>query len=103
MGQAASEAVRGLAVRAAEHDDLVRRDAVDEATAPVPAAPAEAADSGAGEDNSLAKPGTGVGNGPQKAENEPVITEQQAAKQPEGNVGGDGAPKVNGGSDQERD
>ena len=69
---------------------------------PLPAAPVEAADSGAGEDNSLAKPGTGPDNGPQKAENEPVVTEQQAAKAPEGNIGGEGAPSVNGGSGQEK-
>ena len=69
---------------------------------PLPAAPAAAADSGAGEDNSLNKPGTGKGNGPQKAENEPIITEQQAAKQPKGNVNGEGAPSVDGGSDQQK-
>ncbi len=69
---------------------------------PLPAAPVEAADSGAGEDNAATKPGTGEGNGPQKAENEPIVTEQQAAKSPEGNVGGEGAPKVTGTSEQER-
>jgi len=68
----------------------------------IPAAPAEAADSGAGEDNALSKAGTGAGNGPQKGENEPVITEQQAAKQPKGNIGGEGAPSVTGTSKQER-
>lgn len=31
-----------------------------------------------------------------KAENEPVITEGDAAKQPKGNVGGEGAPEVSG-------
>ena len=67
---------------------------------PLPAAPAEAADSGAGEDNSLAKPGTGLGNGPQKAENEPILTEQQSAKSPEV-IGGEGAPKINGTAKQE--
>ena len=69
---------------------------------PVPAAPAEATDAAAGEDNSLNKPGTGVGNGPQKGENEPIITEQQAAKAPAGNIGGEGAPKINGAADQEQ-
>lgn len=70
---------------------------------PVPAAPAEAADSGAIDDNALTKPGTGTANnGAQKAEDEPVLTEQQVAKSPEGNVGGEGAPKVTGTSEQER-
>ncbi len=76
---------------------------------PVPAAPAEAVVEGgaaagpsAGDDNALTKPGTGTGNGAQKAENEPVVTEQQAAKQPAGNVGGEGAPAVTGTSAQER-
>lgn len=70
---------------------------------PLPAAPAAAADLGAGEDNALSTPGTGIANnGPQKAENEPVLTEQQVAKSPEGNVGGEGAPKVTGTSEQER-
>ncbi|HEU4705012.1 MAG TPA: cytochrome c family protein [Sphingomicrobium sp.] len=55
---------------------------------PVPAAPAEAAaDAGAG------KPG--AADGAQKAENEPVLTEQQAGTNPK-NVGGSGAPKVSG-------
>ena len=70
---------------------------------PVPAAPVEATDAAAGEDNSLSKPGTGNKPGPQKGENEPVLTEQQAATQPEGNIGAEAAPQVNGGSDQERD
>lgn len=78
---------------------------------PLPAVPAAAAavagsagDGGTGDDNSLAKPGTGTANnGPQKAENEPIITEQQAAKAPEGNIGGEGAPAVNGGSGQEKE
>ena len=45
------------------------------------AAAAEGADQGAGGD---------------KGENEPVLTEAQAAKQPEGRVGGEGAPAVAG-------
>ncbi len=70
---------------------------------PLPAAPAAAADAGAGADNALTKPGTGAANnGPQKAENEPVLTEQQVAKSPQGNVGGEGAPAVTGTSKQER-
>jgi cytochrome c len=40
-------------------------------------------------------PGTGPNNGPQKAGKEPVLTEQQAGKNPK-NVGGEGAPKVAG-------
>jgi cytochrome c len=56
---------------------------------PLPKAPAETADA------SGAKPGTGPNNGPQKAEKEPVLTEQQAGKNPK-NVGGEGAPKVAG-------
>jgi cytochrome c len=49
----------------------------------LPAAPAQAA----------AKPGEGANNGPQKAEKEPVLTEQQAGTNPK-SVGGEGAPKV---------
>ena len=37
-----------------------------------------------------------------KAENEPVLNEAQAAKQPQGNVGGEGAPKVTGTAKQEK-
>jgi cytochrome c len=40
-----------------------------------------------------AKPGAGPNNGPQKAENQPVLSEQQAGKNPK-NIGGEGAPKV---------
>ena len=62
---------------------------------PLPAAtgPTEAAGGPAQPTN----PGAG------KAENEPIITEEQAAKQPRGNVGGEGAPEVAGGSEQQRD
>ena len=62
-----------------------------DAPKPMPAAPAEAT-----ADASAAKPGTGPGNGSQKAENEPVLTEQQAAKSPGKNVGGEGASNVTG-------
>ena len=37
-----------------------------------------------------------------KGEDEPVLTEAQAAKQPEGNVGGEGAPTVTGRAAQEK-
>jgi cytochrome c len=56
-----------------------------DAPKPVPAAPAQAA----------AKPGEGPNNGPQKAEKEPVLTEQQTGTNPK-NVGGEGAAKVAG-------
>jgi cytochrome c len=61
---------------------------------PMPAAPA----AGAAEqtDDAAAKPGSGTNDGPQKAENEPVLTEQQAAKSGNKNVGGEGAAKVTG-------
>ena len=62
----------------------------DSAPLPVPAAPAEAT-----ADASGAKPGAGAGDGAQKAENEPVLTEQQAGTNPK-NVGGAGAAKVTG-------
>jgi len=61
-----------------------------DAPKPLPAAPAEAT-----ADASGAKPGTGPDNGPQKAEKEPVLTEQQAGTNPK-NIGGPGAPKVSG-------
>ena len=59
---------------------------------PLPAAPAEAADAGA----DAAKPGTGTGDGAEKAENEPVLNEQQAAQAPGKSVSGDAATKVSG-------
>jgi len=68
-----------------------------DAPKPLPAAPAAAAP-----DASAAKPGTGAGNGPQKGEKEPVLTEQQAVKGGDKNIGGEGAPKVTGTSDKER-
>jgi cytochrome c len=57
---------------------------------PMPKPPAEAAPAAAG-----AEPGTGPDNGPQKAEKEPVLTEQQTGANPK-NIGGPGAPKVSG-------
>src|SRR4051794_27542264 len=51
-----------------------------DAPKPLPAAPETAG----------AKPGAGPNNGPQKAENEPTMTEQQAGKNLK-NVGGEGA------------
>jgi len=56
---------------------------------PVPAAGAEQTDDAA------AKPGTGANNGPQKAENEPLLNEQQTGSNPK-NVGGEGASKLTG-------
>ena len=44
---------------------------------------------------SAAKPGTGPNNGPQTAEKEPVLNEQQAGKNPK-NVGGEAAVNVAG-------
>jgi cytochrome c len=68
----------------------------DSAPLPIPAAPAETAPVGTADpDASAAKPGTGAGNGPQKAENEPVLTEQQTGANPK-NVGGEGASKLTG-------
>ena len=64
----------------------------DSSPLPVPAAPAEAAEQ---TDDAAPKPGSGTGDGAQRAENEPVITEQQAGKNPK-NVGGEGASKVTG-------
>ena len=60
-----------------------------DAPKPMPAAPAATADA------SAAKPGSGTEDGPQQAEKEPVLTEQQAGANPK-NVGGEGAPKVAG-------
>ena len=54
-----------------------------DAPRPLPAAPTATA------------AGEGPGNGPQKAEKEPVLTEQQTGANPK-NVGGEGAPKVAG-------
>ncbi|HEX8414662.1 MAG TPA: cytochrome c family protein [Sphingomicrobium sp.] len=60
---------------------------------PLPAAPAAGAEQ---TDDAAAKAGSGTNDGPQKAENEPVLTEQQAAQSPNKNAGGEGASKVMG-------
>jgi cytochrome c len=60
-----------------------------DAPKPLPTAPAATADA------SGAKPGSGPNNGPQKAEKEPVLTEQQVGKNPK-NVGGEAAVNVAG-------
>jgi len=59
---------------------------------PLPAAPAAAEPA----DDAAAKAGSGTGDGPQKAENEPVLNEQQAAKSPDKAAGGEGAAQVTG-------
>ncbi|MEO6582435.1 MAG: cytochrome c family protein [Sphingomicrobium sp.] len=64
-----------------------------DAPQPLPAAPPAAAP-----DASASKPGTGPATGPQKAEKEPVLTEQQTGANPK-NVGGEGAAKLTGPSD----
>lgn len=56
---------------------------------PLPAAPAASAAGNAAEASDA--PATA-----EKAENEPVLTEGDVAKQPKGNVGGEGAPSVAG-------
>ena len=60
---------------------------------PLPAAPAGGTEQ---TDDAAAKAGSGVGDGAQKGENEPVLTEQQAAKSPNKNIGGEGAAQVTG-------
>ncbi|QPQ54810.1 cytochrome c family protein [Allosphingosinicella flava] len=60
---------------------------------PLPAAPAASPEAAAAE-KSDAIPG--------KAPDEPVLNEGDAAKQPEGNVGGEGAPSVAGRAGQEK-
>ena len=57
---------------------------------PLPAAPAEAEQAASAD-----KAGTGAGNGPEKAEKEPVLTEQQAGTN-EKAIDGEGASKVTG-------
>jgi cytochrome c len=59
---------------------------------PLPAAPAAGAEQ---TDDAAAKPGSGTNDGPQKAENEPVLNEQQAGPNPK-NIGGEGASKLTG-------
>lgn len=61
---------------------------------PLPKAPA-AASTDASQKVADNKPGTGPSNGPQKAGKEPVLTEQQAGKNPK-NVGGPAAVNVAG-------
>jgi cytochrome c len=63
-----------------------------DAPKPLPAAPAAAADTAQKDEG---KAGTGPNNGPQKAEKEPVLTEQQAGTKQK-NIDGEGAPKVTG-------
>jgi cytochrome c len=58
---------------------------------PLPTAPAEAAPTES-TDDAAAKPGSGTDNGPQKAEDEPVLSEAQAATANK-SVGGEAAPK----------
>jgi cytochrome c len=72
---------------------------------PIPAAPPAGAPNAAGggatgpeqTDDAAPKPGSGQGDGAQKAENEPIITEQQAGNNPK-SVSGEGASKVVGGN-----
>jgi cytochrome c len=61
---------------------------------PLPPAPAAGA-SAEPTDDAAAKPGSGPGNGAQKAEDEPVLTEQQTGANAK-NVGGEGAAKLTG-------
>jgi cytochrome c len=79
-------------------DVMAFLNARDNAPLPIPAAPAEAATG----DADAGKPGTGAAAGPQKAENEPVLNEQQAVKGGDKNIGGEGAPKITGTSDKEK-
>jgi cytochrome c len=57
------------------------------ATPPTASTPGAAADKAAAEADDA---------GAQKAENEPILTEQQAAQNPQGNLRGEGAPKISG-------
>jgi len=71
-----------------------------DAPRPLPAAPAEAAAPAAGAAASAASPAKAAAEatsaGAQKAANEPVLTEQQAATGGSKNVGGEGAAKLTG-------
>ena len=58
---------------------------------PLPAAPAAAAEPA---DDAAAKPGSGTNDGAQKAENEPVVTEQQGVNRK--SVSGEAADKIAG-------
>jgi cytochrome c len=64
----------------------------DSSPLPLPAAPAAAAEG----DASAPAAGDATGDGAQKAANEPVLNEQQAAQSPNKNAGGEGAAKVTG-------
>ena len=65
---------------------------------PLPAAPAAGAEQA---DDAAAKPGTGAGDGAQKAENEPVLNQQQAGANPK-NRGGEGASELTGPASQKK-
>ncbi len=69
----------------------------DSSPLPVPAAPAAAEPA----DDAAAKAGSGQSDGAQKAENEPVLTEQQTGANPK-NVGGEGAAKLTGSDDAKK-
>ncbi|MDB5718733.1 MAG: cytochrome c family protein [Sphingomonas bacterium] len=75
-----------------------------DAPLPLPAAPAAGAAAAAGDETKGADQNAAeaVSAGAQKAEDEPVQTEAQAAVQPKGNVAGEGAPATSGTSAQER-
>ena len=77
-------------------DVMAFLNARDNSPLPIPAAPAEPVDDAA------AKPGSDPGDGAQKAEDEPVLTEQEAAKGGSKNIGGPGAAKVTGPSGVEQ-
>lgn len=64
---------------------------------PLPPPPAAAANPAAAAAEQADAPAAG-----DKAEDEPVLNEAQVAKQPEGNAGGEGVPKVAGSAAQER-
>ena len=68
---------------------------------PSPAAPAEPAAAPEGE-ASPEKAAAETKDGAQKAENVPVPTEAQAAKQPVGTVAGPAAPATSGQQDKQR-
>ena len=71
----------------------------DNAPLPIPAAPAEEPPG----DADGAEPGTGTGDGAQRTEDEPVLTEQEAVKGGGKNIGGPGAAKVTGPSGVDED
>ncbi|MBU3077998.1 c-type cytochrome [Sphingomonas quercus] len=71
-----------------------------DAPKPMPAAPAAAPAAEAGTDAG-AKPGENTAG--EGAKTQPVVTEGQAAANPAGTIGGEGAPAVTGTAKQERD